>query len=69
MTNNTEDGRPGGLPMNEACEQSSPAVGIPDALSHDAAIKALCDCAATVTLLSYREVVEGYFVLRGIPLP
>lgn len=64
----TKDGRPGGLPMNEAVP-SSPAVGIPDALSHDAAIKALCDCAATVTLLSYREVVEGYFVLRGIPLP
>jgi hypothetical protein len=35
-------------------------------LSHDAAIKALCDCAATVTVLSYQEAIEGYLELRGI---
>lgn len=38
-------------------------------LSHDAAIQALCDCAATVTVLSYQEVVEGYFKLRDLPIP
>lgn len=38
-------------------------------LSHEAAIKALCDCAATVTVLSYQEVIEGYFSLRGLPIP
>lgn len=32
---NNNDGRPGGLPMNEACEQSSPTVGIPDADDYD----------------------------------
>ena len=38
-------------------------------LSHDEAIKALCDCAATVTTLSYQEAIEGYFKLRGLPIP
>jgi len=34
-------------------------------MSHEDAIKALCDCAASVTILSYQEVIEGYFTLRG----
>lgn len=38
-------------------------------LSHNEAIKSLCDCAATVTVLSYQEVIEGYFKLRGLPVP
>lgn len=38
-------------------------------LSHDAAMGALRDCAATVTVLSYEEVVTGYFSLRGWPDP
>jgi len=38
-------------------------------LSHDEAIKALCDCAATTTVLSYQEAIEGYFSLRGLPIP
>jgi len=35
-------------------------------LTHDQAIDALCGCAATVTVLSYQEAIEGYFSLRGI---
>lgn len=35
-------------------------------LSHDEAIKVICDCAATVTVLSYQEAIEGYLDLRGI---
>lgn len=35
-------------------------------LTHDAAITALCNCAATVTVLSYQEAIEGYFSLRGL---
>jgi hypothetical protein len=38
-------------------------------LSHDEAIKALCDCAASVTVLSYQEAIEGYFDLRGLEIP
>ena len=38
-------------------------------LSHEAAIEALCGCAATVTTLSYQEAIEGYFKLRGLPIP
>jgi hypothetical protein len=38
-------------------------------LSHDEAIAALTGCAATVTVLSYQEVIEGYFKLRGWPDP
>ena len=41
---------------------------IEDPLSHEEAIDALCNCARTVTVLSYREVVEGYFKLRGLRL-
>ena len=37
-----------------------------DNLSHDAAIAAICGCAATVTVLSYQEAIEGYLKLRGI---
>lgn len=35
-------------------------------LTHAEAIKALCDCAATVSVLSYQEAIEGYFKLRGL---
>ncbi|WP_332772969.1 hypothetical protein [Phenylobacterium sp.] len=38
-------------------------------LTHDQAIDALCGCAATVTVLSYQEAIEGYFKLRGLPIP
>lgn len=38
-------------------------------LSHDEAIAALCGCAATVTVLSYQEAIEGYFSLRGMGIP
>lgn len=37
--------------------------------THDEAIDALCGCAATVTVLSYQEAIEGYFKLRGLPIP
>lgn len=33
-------------------------------LTHDEAIDALCGCAATVTVPSYQEAIEGYFKLR-----
>ncbi len=42
---------------------------MPEILDHDAAIDALCGCAATVTTLSYQEAIEGYFALRGLPHP
>ncbi len=35
-------------------------------MTHDEAINALCDCASTVTVLSYQEAIEGYFKLRGM---
>lgn len=38
-------------------------------MTHKEAIEALCGCAATVTLLSYQEAIEGYFALRGLPIP
>lgn len=38
-------------------------------LSHNEAIDALCGCAATVTVLSYQEAIEGYFKLRGLEIP
>lgn len=38
-------------------------------LSHNEAIDALVGCALTVTLLSYQEVIEGYFLLRGLKIP
>lgn len=37
-----------------------------ETLNHDAAIAAICGCAATVTILSYQEAIEGYLKLRGI---
>ena len=37
-------------------------------LTHDAAIDAICGCAATVTVLSYQEAIESYLNLRGIDL-
>lgn len=44
------------------------AEGIPNALSHDEALDAIIGCAATVTVLSYQEAIEGYLKLRGIAL-
>lgn len=41
-------------------------MGETENLSHDAAIAAICGCAATVTVLSYQEAIEGYLKLRGI---
>lgn len=38
-------------------------------LSHDAAIDAICKCAASISVLSYQEAIEGYFKLRGLPIP
>lgn len=38
-------------------------------LTHDEAIDALCGCAATVTVPSYQEAIEGYFKLRDLPIP
>ena len=38
-------------------------------LSHDAAIDAICNCASSVSVLSYQEAIEGYFKLRGLPIP
>lgn len=37
--------------------------------THDEAIAALCGCAATVSVLSYQEAIEGYFKLRGLEIP
>lgn len=37
--------------------------------THAEAIDALCGCAATVTVLSYQEAIEGYFKLRDLPIP
>lgn len=36
------------------------------ALSHAAAIDAICGCARTVSVLSYQEAIEGYLNLRGL---
>lgn len=41
----------------------------PEPVDHNTAIKLLCDCATSVTTLSYQEVIEGYFKLRGFPIP
>jgi hypothetical protein len=38
-------------------------------LTHEEAIRALVNCASTVTVLSYREVIEGYFRLRDLEIP
>ena len=38
-------------------------------LTHNAAIDALCKCAASVSVLSYQEAIEGYFKLRGLAVP
>lgn len=37
--------------------------------THEQALDALCGCAATVSVLSYQEAIEGYFKLRGLPIP
>lgn len=37
--------------------------------THEEAIEALCGCAATVSVLSYQEAIEGYFKLRGLDIP
>lgn len=38
-------------------------------LSHDEAIDAICNCASSVSVLSYQEAIEGYFKLRGLLIP
>lgn len=38
-------------------------------LTHDAAIDAICNCASSVSVLSYQEAIEGYFKLRGLLIP
>lgn len=35
-------------------------------MTHNEAIDAICGCAATVTVLSYREAIEAYLDLRGM---
>lgn len=35
-------------------------------LDHEAAIASITACAATTTILSYREAIEGYLRLRGL---
>lgn len=42
---------------------------LPEPMGHDEAIDALRGCAATVTVLSYQEAIEGYFTLRGLKIP
>ena len=37
-------------------------------MTHDEALDAITGCAATVTVLSYQEAIEGYLKLRGIAL-
>lgn len=46
----------------------TPTQSTAEQLSHDAAIDAICGCAATVTVLSYQEAIEAYLNLRGIDL-
>jgi hypothetical protein len=41
---------------------------MPKPLDHDDAVNVLCDCAATVTVLSYQEAIEGYLTLRGLTI-
>lgn len=35
-------------------------------MSHDLALEAICGVAASVTILSYQEAIEGYLDLRGL---
>lgn len=44
-------------------ENKQPWIG-----THDEAISALCNCAATVTVLSYQEAIEGYIAMRGLTI-
>lgn len=39
----------------------------PIPMPHEQALEAIVGCASTVTLLRYREAIEGYLKLRGIP--
>ena len=57
-------------PRDDFCRASSPSpASVDEGLGHDEAIEALCGCAATTTLLSYQEAIEGYFTLRRIAIP
>lgn len=38
-------------------------------VGHNEALAALCSCAATISVLSYEEAINGYFALRGWSLP
>lgn len=61
---------PGSQATPSAAGASSPVGADPSRdLGHDLAIKALCDCAGSVTILSYREAIEGYFTLRELRIP
>ncbi len=55
--------------VNGAAGVSALRASVPSAMSHHEAIEALCGCAATVTLLSYQEAIEGYFALRRLSIP
>jgi hypothetical protein len=46
---------------------TDPLEGVTDA-HLQAALDAICNCAASVTLLSYQEAIEGYLKLRGTEL-
>lgn len=37
-------------------------------MTHDQAIDAICGCV-TVSVLSYQEAIEAYFLLRELPIP
>lgn len=63
------NGRPSGLSSDDgAASVSTLRASIPDAMTHDEALDAITGCAATVTVLSYQEAIEGYLKLRGIAI-
>ena len=69
----TEDGRSpqagrATLASHQARSGLGHSEGIPNAMTHDEALDAITGCAATVTVLSYQEAIEGYLKLRGIAL-
>ena len=63
------NGRPSGLSSDDgAASVSTLRASIPDAMTHDEALDAITGCAATVTVLSYQEAIEGYLKLRGVAI-
>lgn len=59
-----------GAPLRGRATAAEPEVsalrdGVPSAMTHEDALDAIVGCAATVTLLSYQEAIEGYLQLRG----